>query len=213
MPALEHVKWFGATVARLKDREGAPFMLTRSGYTGELGYEIFCAEADALTIWDALTEAGEEFGLRPMGSAALEIIRIEAGLAAAGAEFAPGIDAFEAGLGFAVDLRKSDFSGRAALERNSKDPRRLLRGLIFDCDDVPAHGCPVFRGERQVGVVTSATRSPELQSAVAMARLSVEHAATGTKLLVGMMDGHMKRLEVTVSDIPFVDPTRKRARA
>ena len=213
VPSLDHLKWFGVTVARLHDREGRPFMLSRSGYTGELGYELFCAKSDAVALWDAIMEAGEEFGLTPMGSAALNIIRIEAGLAAGDAEFAPGVDAFEAGLGFAVDLNKADFTGKAALQRNAADPRRVLKGLIFDCDDVPAHGAPVLSGERQVGVITSATRSPTYECSIAMARIAVEHAANGTELEVGMMNGRMKRLGATVTDIPFVDPQRKKARA
>ncbi len=213
VPSLDQIKWFGVTVARIGDRDGIPFMLSRSGYTGELGYELFCAKSDAVALWDAIMEAGQDFGLAPMGAAALEIIRIEAGLAAANAEFAPGGDAFEAGLGFAVDLEKADFTGKAALVRNSKDPRRILKGLVFQCTDVPAHGTPVFAGERQVGVITSATRSPMLNCTIAMARLAVEYAENGTDLEVGMMDGHMKRLGVTVVDIPFVDPKRTRARA
>ncbi len=213
VPSLDHLKWFGVTVARLNDREGAPFMLSRSGYTGELGYEVFCSKSDAVAIWDAVMAAGEEFGIAPMGSAALDIIRIEAGLAAANAEFAPGVDAFEAGLGFAVDLTKSDFTGKSALQRNARDPRRVLKGLLIGCDDVPAHGAPVYAGERQVGVVTSAIRSPMLEHAIAMARLSVEQAENGTQLEIGQLDGRMKRLCATVSDIPFIDPQRKRARA
>ena len=88
-PAVENLKWFGFTIGRIGDRDGAPFMLTRTGYTGELGYEIFCDRGDALTIWDALVGAGRDLGLKPMGGEALEMIRIEAGLMAAGAEFAP----------------------------------------------------------------------------------------------------------------------------
>ena len=213
VPALDQLKWFGVTVARLGDREGVPFMLSRSGYTGELGYELFCAKSDAVALWDAVMEAGEEFGITPMGSAALEIIRIEAGLAAANAEFGPGVDALEAGLGFAVSLGKADFIGKAALERNAEAPRRVLKGLLFDCDDVPSHGATVYLGERPVGVVTSATRSPSLERAIAMARLAVEHAETGTALEVGQMDGRMKRLGASVTDIPFIDPQRTRARA
>lgn len=213
LPALEDLKWFGATVARLRHRDGAPFMLTRTGYTGELGYELFCSPADAEAIWDALASAGEEIGLVPMGDAALEIIRIEAGMAAAGAEFVPGCDAFEAGLGFAVDLGKADFVGKAALERNARCRRRMLKGLLLDCMDLPARGAPVFAGERQVGEVTSAARSPTLERGVAIARLAAEHAAVGNELEVGMMDGRMKRLPCVVADIPFVDPKRERARA
>lgn len=213
VPALEQLKWFGVTVARLNDRDGAPFMLSRSGYTGELGYEIFCAKADAIAIWDAVMEAGEEFGVTPMGSEALETIRIEAGLAAAGAEFTPGVDAFEAGLGFAVDMTKAEFTGKAALERNMKDPRQVLKGLLLSCDDVPAHGAPIWAGERQVGVVTSAARSPTLEHAIAIARISIEHADNETQLEIGQLDGRMKRLGATVTNIPFIDPQRKRARA
>ena len=213
VPALQQLKWFGVTVARLNDREGAPFMLSRTGYTGELGYEIFCTQADALSVWDALMAAGEGVGIAPMGSDALEMIRIEAGLAAGGAEFGPGHDAFEAGLGFAVDLRKPDFIGRDALSRNLEAPRRALRGLVFSGNDVPMAGATVFAGETQVGHITSATRSPMLKCGIAMARLAVEHAETELALEVGMMDGRMKRLPAKVVDIPFVDPKRERARA
>ncbi|MEO0485546.1 MAG: DUF1989 domain-containing protein [Pseudomonadota bacterium] len=212
VPALDQMKWFGVTIARLHDREGAPFMLSRSGYTGELGYEIFCAERDALTIWDALMAAGADHGITPMGTAALDIIRIEAGLAGAH-EFPAGTDAFEAGLGFAVDLKKEAFSGRDALARNAEAQRKQLRGLRFDCDDIPRHGAPVFVGERQVGVVTSATRSPMLETAIAMARISVEHAELGTHVEVGQLDGRMKRLTAQIVEVPFVDPKRERARA
>lgn len=213
VPSLDQLQWFGVSVARLRDREGVPFMLSRTGYTGELGYELFCSQTDAVEIWDALMEEGQDFGICPMGTAALDMIRIEAGLAASGTEFGSGHDAWESGLGFAVDLRKEDFTGRAALERNARDPRRLLKGLIFEGDDVPLAGTDVFVGECQVGVVTSATRSPRLGRGIAMARLAVEYSATGTALDVGMMDGHMKRLPALVSDIPFIDPKRERARA
>ncbi|NQZ74227.1 MAG: DUF1989 domain-containing protein, partial [Dinoroseobacter sp.] len=212
VPALENLKWFGATVARVSDREGTPFMLTRTGYTGELGYELFCAASDATKLWDEVMQAGEEFGIAPMGAAALDIIRIEAGLAAANAEFAPGVDAFEAGLGFAVNLNKADFVGKAALERNAKEPRKVLRGLMFESDDVPFDNAHVYAGERPIGVITSATRSPMLERTIAMARLSVEHAELGSALEVGQLDGHIKRLPVTVCETPFFDPKRERAR-
>ena len=213
VPALEHLRWFGVTMARLNDRNGRPFLLSRTGYTGELGYEIFCAKSDALEIWDALMAAGGEFGIRPMGTAALEMLRIEAGFAAAGAEFAPDVDALEAGLEMAVDFRKADFVGKAALERNKQAKRRQLVGLLMQVDDVPLHGAPVWADERQVGVVTSATRSPMLGHAIAMARIGVAHAHVGETLEVGQMDGRMKRLTATVTTVPFFDPKRERARA
>jgi len=176
---VSQLRWFGSTVARLHDREGEPFHLTRSGYTGELGYEIFCHEKSAIKIWDAIMDVGADLGITPMGLDALDTIRIEAGLMAAGAEFTPDVDAFEAGLGFAF----------------------------------PIHGDPVMIGRRQVGVVTSATVSPAFDCAIAMARLSIEHAVTGNQIETGKLDGHGKRLLASICDIPFVDPTRSRARA
>ncbi|MEM8555473.1 MAG: DUF1989 domain-containing protein [Pseudomonadota bacterium] len=213
VPSIDQMKWFGVTVARLHHRDGPAFMLSRTGYTGELGYEIFCAKSDALAIWDAVMAAGEGYGVVPMGNAALEIIRIEAGLAAAGAEFAPGVTAHEAGLGFAITKGKTGFVGEAALARSADNPAKVLRGLAFAGDEAPRHGTHVFHGERPVGVVTSATMSPTLGHAIAMARLAVEFSETGTALEVGQLDGHMKRLPTTVTDVPFVDPTRTRARA
>lgn len=213
VPSLDNLRWFGVTVARLRNREGAPFMLSRTGYTGELGYELFCSRSHAEELWDALMEAGEEHDIAPMGSAALEILRVEAGLPSPGAEFAPGVDAHEAGLGFAVALdKKADFTGRAALERNARDPRRRLRGLLLNGDEAPVAGSHVYAGERPVGTVTSAVRSPLLEQAVAMAHIAVEHAETGAQLEVGQLDGRMKRLPATVADAPFVDPERKRPR-
>ncbi len=213
VPRLHDLKWFGVTLARLHDREGAPFMLSRSGYTGELGYELFCDASDAKALWEALFSVGEDLGVTPMGSSALETIRIEAGLAAAGAEFSPGVDAFEAGLGFSVDLSKSAFVGKAALERNASAPRRVLVGLHLDGTDVPAHGATVWNGERPVGAVTSATNSPVLGHAIAIARVAVEFSGSGTALEIGQMDGRMKRLSAATTKVPFIDPRRDRARA
>ncbi|MEM6667406.1 MAG: glycine cleavage T C-terminal barrel domain-containing protein, partial [Pseudomonadota bacterium] len=212
-PALENLKWFGCTVARLKDRDGPAFMLTRTGFTGELGYEIFCDRADAPAIWDAIMDAGAPHGLVPMGAAAMDMLRIEAGLMVAGAEIVPDADAFEAGLGFAVDLKKDDFIGRAALERNAAAPRRALVGLVFEGNDPAAHGDPVFSGRERVGTVTSATLSPTLDRAIALARVAVENADTGAPLHVGRLDGDMKRLTATVTTIPFTDPNREKPRA
>lgn len=212
-PALDNLKWFGFTIARLHDRYGPVFMLCRTGFTGELGYEIFCDADDALAIWDGIMEAGAPHGLVPMGSAALDMLRIEAGLMIAGAEFGPECDALEAGLGFAVDFKKETFIGRAALERNASAPRRQLVGLHLTGNEPPCLGDGVFTGRQQVGVVTSGTYSPQLGHAIAMARLAVESADIGTELEVGRLDGQMKRLPCTVTSLPFLDPKREKARA
>ena len=212
-PALENLKWFGFTVARLRDRDGPVFQLCRTGFTGELGYEIFCDENDALEIWDGLLEVGAKHGLKPMGGQALEMLRIEAGLMMAGNEFGPDTDALESGLGFAVDFKKDSFVGRAALERNASAPRRKLVGLKCSGAEHPVHGDGVFVGREQVGVVTSGTFSPQLGHAIAMARIAVENADEGGELEVGKLDGHMKRLPCVVTSIPFIDPKRQKARA
>jgi len=212
-PRLDAIKWFGFCIGRLHDREGASIMVARSGYTGELGYEIFCHANDALSVWDAVIEAGAPHGLKPMGGDALELMRVEAGLMAAGAEFGPDVDPDESGLGFAVDLKKADFIGKAAIERNRVAPRRKLVGLLLDGEEAPIHGDGVFVDRRQVGVITSAVRSPELGSVVAMARVAVENATVGEQLEVGKLDQHSKRLPASVTGVPFIDPTRLKARA
>ena len=212
-PSLENLKWFGFTIARLHDRDGPMFMLCRTGFTGELGYEIFCDENDAEEIWNGLMEAGEKHGIVPMGSEALNMLRIEAGLMIAGAEFGPDADAMESGLGFAVDFNKEDFIGRTALERNNTATRRILVGLMFNTNEAPVHGDGVFHGREQVGVVTSATFSPQLGHAIAMARLAIENSDTGLELEVGKLDGHMKRLPCTVTTLPFIDAKREKPRA
>ncbi|MEM7240019.1 MAG: DUF1989 domain-containing protein, partial [Pseudomonadota bacterium] len=212
-PSLDNLKWFGFTIARLHDRDGPAFMLCRSGFTGELGYEIFCGVEDAVTIWDGLMAAGKAHGLKPMGGEALNMLRIEAGLMSAGAEFGPDSDAMESGLGFAVDFRKPDFIGRAALERNSAATRRKLIGLRFGGAEHPLHGDGVFVGREQIGVITSACYSPQMGHAIAMARVAVENADTGAELEVGKLDGHIKRLPGLVTELPFIDPERKKPRA
>ncbi|MEN0087411.1 MAG: DUF1989 domain-containing protein, partial [Pseudomonadota bacterium] len=212
-PALENIKWFGFTIARLRDRDGPAFMLTRSGFTGELGYEIFCDEADALEIWDALVETGAPYGLKLMGGEALNMLRMEAGLMISGTEFGPESDALESGLEFAIDFKKDAFIGRAALERNRNAVRKRLVGLKFFGNDTPEHGDPVFIGREQIGVVTSASRSPQLGCAIAMARIAVENADIGSEIEVGRLDGHLKRLRCTVCELPLIDPRREKARA
>ncbi len=212
-PHIDNIKWFGFTIGRLYDRNGPMFMLTRSGFTGELGYEIFCDQASALDIWDALMKEGEEFGITPMGAQALNIKRLEAGLMVANQEFTAHVDAFEAGLGFAVDLKKDHFIGKEALARSAESPRKVLVGLRLQGNEVPHHGAPIFVGRSQVGTITSAVRSPELDCVIAMAHMAIDYSANETQVEVGCLDGYMKRQLAQVCSVPFIDPKRERARA
>ena len=93
-PGIEDLKWFNFNISRLNDHLGIPVMLSRTGYTGELGYEVYCHPKDGPKVWDAIWEAGQEFNIAPMGFAALDMLRIEAGLILGGNEFSDETDPF-----------------------------------------------------------------------------------------------------------------------
>ena len=213
-PSVAELGWFRFTVGRLGDAGGAPVLVSRTGYTGELGYEIFCHPRDGAAVWDAVWAAGEPHGLSPLGLEALDILRIEAGLVFPGYEFDDQTDPFEAGIGFTVPLKtkEDDFCGKAALIRRKANPQRTLVGLELAGDDVAGHGDGVFVGRHQVGVVTSGTRSPRTGKSIALCRMAVEHAGLGTAVEVGKLDGMQKRLEAAVVPFPVYDPDKSRVR-
>lgn len=213
-PTCEELKPFRFTIGRIGGYEGLPIVLSRTGYTGELGYEVFCHPSDAPSVWDAVLGAGEGHGLRPLGLEALDLLRIEAGLIASGNEFDSTTDPFEAGIGFAVAKNKTDdYIGKDALLRRSAHPQRKLCGLVIDSQESAGHGDPVFMGLAQVGVVTSACRSPILGLHIALARLDVHAAESGTSVEIGRLDGVRKRLTASVTTIPFYDPSKSRLRS
>jgi len=213
-PTLEELGWFRFTIGRIGDFDGIPLIVSRTGFTGELGYELWCHPEHALAVWDAVWEAGKAHGLTPLGLEALDMLRVEAGLVFAGNEFCDQTDPFEAGIGFTVPLRtkNEDFIGRAALERRKAHPQRRLVGLELAGEEPAAHGDCVHVGRAQVGVVTSATRSPVLARNIALCRMAVEYAEPGTEVEVGKVDGHQKRIPAQVVPFPFYDPEKKRVR-
>ncbi|MGH6946925.1 MAG: DUF1989 domain-containing protein, partial [Kiloniellales bacterium] len=213
--SLAELSWFRFSIGRIGGYDGIPIIVSRTGYTGELGYEIWCHPKDALAIWDAVWKAGEPEGLTPLGLKALDMLRVEAGLIFADCEFDDQTDPFEAGIGFTVPLKtkQEEFIGRDALLRRQKSPQRRLVGLELVGDEPAAHGDCVHVGRLQVGVVTSATRSPILAKNVALCRMAVEYTAPGTEVEVGKLDGHQKRLPATVARFPFYDPEKKRPRS
>jgi aminomethyltransferase len=211
---VDELRWFRFSVARVGDAQGIPVVVSRTGYTGELGFEVWCHPKDGAAVWDAIAEAGAPHGLIPMGLDALDMVRIEAGLVFGGYEFDDQVDPFEAGLGFTVDLRgDEDFSGRAALEQRKEHPQRVLVGLELEGNETAGHGDGVHVGRHQVGVVTSGTRSPILKKNIALARLAVQHAEPGTEVEVGKLDGQQKRIPATVVTFPFYDPEKSRVRS
>ncbi len=213
-PSFEELKWFRFLVGRFGDYDGIPVVVSRTGYTGELGYEVFCHPDDGPAVWDAIWEAGQPHGLKPLGLDALDMIRIEAGLIFAGYEFDDQVDPFEAGIGFTVKLdSEDDFVGKEALVERSAHPQRTLVGLELEGNETAGHGDEVWDGRRRVGVVTSGTRSPTLRKNVALCRMSVQYSELGTAVEVGKLDGLQKRIPAQVVRVPFYDPEKKRPRS
>ncbi len=212
--SVEELGWFRLTIGRLHGFDGPAVVVSRTGYSGELGYEVFCHPKDAEAVFDAVWKVGEPMGMVPLGLKALDMLRIEAGLIFAGSEFDDETDPMEAGIGFAVPLKSKtdDFIGRAALEARKASPQKRLVGLEVLGGIVPTAGDCVHVGKPQIGVVTSAVKSPVLGKVIALARLSVTHAEIGTEVEVGRLDGDQKRLKARVVPFPHFDPTKERVK-
>ncbi len=211
-PTIAELGWFRFTVGRLGGHDGAPVVVSRTGYTGELGFEVFCHPKDGAAVWDAVWESGADLGLRPMGLAALDMVRIEAGLIFAGYDFSDQTDPFEAGIGFTVPLKSKtdDFIGREALIRRKENPREKFVGLEIEAAVDVGHGDGIYIGRAKVGVVTSAVRSPLLGKNIALARVDLAHAALGTAVEIGKLDGQQKRLPAVVAATSAYDPKKTR---
>jgi len=214
-PTFTDLTWFRFAVGRIGDHNGIPLVVSRTGYSGELGYELWVHPNDGPALWDAVWEAGRPHGMLPLGLDALDMLRIEAGLVFAGYDFCDQTDPFEAGVGFTVPLKskEDDFVGRDALLSRKANPQRTLVGLELAGNEPASHGDCVHVGRSQVGVVTSATRSPILRKNIALCRIAVQHAEIGTEVEVGKLDGHRKRIPAQVVRFPFYDPDKLRPRS
>ncbi|MFD7707783.1 glycine cleavage system aminomethyltransferase GcvT [Streptomyces sp. NPDC059786] len=165
---------------------GVPALIARTGYTGEDGFELFVAPADAERLWQALTEAGAQAGLVPCGLSCRDTLRLEAGMPLYGHELTTSLTPFDAGLGRVVKFDKDgDFVGRAALAdaaaKAQENPPRVLVGLVAEGRRVPRAGYQVVAGGTVIGEVTSGAPSPTLGRPVAMAYVDAAHAAPGTQ--------------------------------
>ncbi len=185
--------------------EGTPIVLTRSGYTGERGYELFGPADLARALWDELMEAGAPFGIEPCGLGARDVLRLEMGYPLCGQDLLPDRSALEAGLGWAVALDKPRLPGRRILLRQREEgPPSRLRGLVTDDRrHIPRAHHEVLVGDEAVGSVTSGTFSPVLQRGIAMAYLSP--AARFEPGAVVEIDIRGRRASATVTTTPFVD--------
>jgi aminomethyltransferase len=218
---------------------GTPVTISRTGYTGDLGYELWVDAAHALPLWDALIEVGTPYSITPAGMLALDLARIEAGLMLAEVDYVSAHRApiesqksspFELNLGWAVKLQKEFFVGRNALtEEKSRGAEWRFTGITVDWDALESLyaavglpprlpgaawrvSVPIYSGAEQVGYATSGCWSPLLKRYIALAHLRGAHGNPGTRLEMEVtVEHHRKRALARVTELPFFNPERKRA--
>jgi aminomethyltransferase len=233
---IDTLKYFRAASGTIA---GVPVDVSRTGYTGDLGYEIWMPWESAIRVWDAIATAGRAFDLHPTGMLALDVARVEAGLLLIEVDFQSSRRAlietqkyspFELGMGRLVDLGKGPFIGRSALStEHRRGPRRQIVGLEVDWTEVerlheavglpptaPAAASrvavPVYRNGRQVGRATSTTWSTTLKKLVALATIDAPHHAEGTRLQLEItVEAERHQASATVVRTPFFNPARKTA--
>jgi aminomethyltransferase len=230
------LKYFRLTKARLR---GIPVTISRTGYTGDLGYEIWLDARNALAVWDALIETGTPYGITPTGILALDVARIEAGLMLIDVDYVSGrrtlMDAqasspFELDLGWTVSLEKERFVGKAALAAEAaRGPAWAFVGIEVDWDSLERlyleagltprlptvawrTSVPLYAAGAQIGYATSGCWSPMLKKYIALAHVQAARSSPGTLVEMEMTVEHCrKRAAARVVKKPFFDPARKRA--
>ncbi|MBV7505332.1 glycine cleavage system aminomethyltransferase GcvT [Bacillus sp. sid0103] len=178
-------------------------IVSRTGYTGEDGFELYLAAAQVEALWVKLLEVGSDDGLKPCGLGARDTLRLEARLALYGQELLSDISPLEAGIGFAVKTKKeSDFIGKSALlAQKEAGLKRKLVGIEVTGRGIPRHGYQVVSdGGEEIGVVTSGTQSPSLKKSIGLALIAAEHAEVGTPLKVVIRN---KQIDAVVVKTPF----------
>lgn len=181
---------------------GVKALVSRSGYTGEDGFEIYCQKEDAPLLWKAILEAGREEGVIPCGLGARDTLRFEAKLPLYGQELSEDISPLEAGLGFAVKVDKeANFIGKEALKRQKEQgaPRKLV-GIEMIDKGIPRHGYEVFADGKKIGVVTTGTQSPTLKKNIGLVLIDANYSAIDTIVEVQI---RQKRLKAKVVKTPF----------
>ena len=233
---IDRLKYFRVTSGSIG---GVTVEISRTGYTGDLGYEVWIPAGSAVSVWDALMDQGRPFDIKPAGMLALDVARVEAGLLLIEVDFFSSKKAlidpqrytpFEMGLGRLVSLDKGRFVGQQALRReHAEGPRRQIVGLQIDWPSVeriydnaglpPTVGAtasrtpvPVYRGSKQVGKATTTTWSPVLKKMIALATIDRPHFADGTTLDMELtVEARRHRVPVKVVPTPFFNPPRKTA--
>lgn len=177
---------------------GIRCLLSRTGYTGEDGFELYLQQESAPALWDAILTAGEPFGLLPCGLGARDTLRLEAAMPLYGHEMDETVSPVEAGLSWAVKLQKENFIGKKALETNAARRKRI--GLFLKERGIARAGDAVFADEKQIGFVTSGTMAPFLRQAIAMALVEEGCIRAGTEIFVEIRG---KRLAAKQVALPF----------
>jgi aminomethyltransferase len=233
---IANLKYFRVTHGKIA---GIPVDISRTGYTGDLGYEIWVPWNDAVKVWDAVMETGKRFDIHAAGMLALDVARVEAGLLLIEVDYTSSKKALIASqkyspyeLGFAkmVHLNKENFIGKAALEQDQKQAvARQFVGLEIDWTEVeeryekfgltPAApsqasrvAVPVYCGEKQVGKATSTTWSPVLKKMIALASVETSHSKLGTRLQIEItIEAIRQKVTAKIVKMPFFNPARKTA--
>jgi len=186
---------------------GVPAWVSRTGYSGELGYEIFVRPGDAEQLWQALTGAGAE----PYGLHAVETLRIESALIFIGYDyFQHETDPYDMSLDKVIVMDKGDFVGKEALKASAANPPNRLVTLVVDGGEVPEYGAAVTKGGQPAGTLTSPGESPTLGKVIGLAVLDSAHAALGTRVEVAVGNG---TAAATVDTLPLYDPEKRRPRS
>ena len=181
--------------------DAQPAFVSRTGYTGEDGFELIVPNAIAVKLWEALIVSGQPLGLKPCGLGCRDTLRLEAAMPLYGHELSENVDPITAGLGFAVKCEKADFIGRDALLKIKDQPGRPVRvGLKLGSRRIAREHSEVFAGSDRIGEVSSGTFSPTLEQSIAMAYVMKPHSATGTSVEV---DIRGKREPAEVVPLPF----------
>ncbi|MCI6520883.1 glycine cleavage system aminomethyltransferase GcvT [bacterium] len=182
---------------------GMRCMISRTGYTGELGYEIYTAAENGPALWTLLRQAGAEFGLIPCGLGARDTLRLEAAMPLYGHEMDDTVTPLEAGLDFGVKLDKAEFIGKDALV-SAGTPRRVRVGLVATGRGIPREHQPVYLAGEQIGTTTSGTFAPLLGKAISMALVDAAHSAVGTAVEI---DVRGRRVAAEIVPLPFYKRT------
>ena len=187
------------------DVQGIPCLISRTGYTGELGYELYCAAEDGPRLWNLLLEAGKAYDLIPCGLGARDTLRLEAAMPLYGHEMDDTVTPLETDLGFFVKLEKEDFIGKEALLA-AGEPKRCRIGLKVTGRGIVREHCPLFIGDRQVGMTTSGTHCPFIAMPVAMALVDADCGTLGQTMEAEVRG---RRIAVEVVPLPFYKRPKK----